>query len=396
MRPFIEQFLEYTSAAESPGSFFRWASYVCIAAVAKDNVWIDQFYHKVFPNIYVLLLAPSAVDRKSVPLGQISTLVRDVSGIKVIQGRTSIQGVLEDLTMSETDKHTGKLIKSGACLLCADEIAAFFVDDPALVKMLTDLYDSSKPVFDYNLKGTGKKKIPNPCVTMLAASNLTYLKDVYTASAIYGGLMGRTFFVKPDEFRPANSLFDVSVDPKLRETLLESLLAISKLKGKLEVTQEARTEYDRWYIPLHDSYKNRPDETGVVGRLHAGVLKIALILAIDKYDLKVCKCHIEEAIDKCMALLPNYEGFTISQGKSTLGEAGAILLEVIWNESNKAISRRSFLYRHWSRVDADTLDKLLITLEQAGLIKSILDNNEGPVYKMTQLCIDKFNAKLGG
>jgi len=390
---FVDRFIAYNTEAESPTSFWRWAGYACVGAVLRDNIYFEHGIKRTYPNIYVVLLADSAEHRKSVPLEQVSNLLHEIKNTKIIQGRTSIQAVITDLANSEMNPRTGEMIKGGSCILCAGELSAFFVDDPQSIRILTDLYDFKKE-YVMSLKGSGKSTVKNVCLSMLAASNETLLKEVYTNKAVYGGLLGRTFFIKPDEFRPGNSLLKVDMSRYDIKPLVSILRDISGMRGVVTITDDAVKLYDTWYLSLRKSYQNKKDRTGVLGRIHTGVLKISMIIAAAEFrSTEITKECVDKSIDECSKLLVNYEEYASSMGNSNVAQIGSILLAELWKSPNKTISRKELLLKYWVDFTAKDLDELISTLEQAGMIKTILDGNEC-TYKMTDKCQKVFSEQV--
>jgi len=395
MKNFTDQLIEFTKESETPTSFWRWGSYAMIAAVLRDNVFWNQMGEKICPNIYVLLNSDSATHRKGNPPKMADRLLSPLKATKIIRGRGSIQAILEDLANVINDS-TGKSIRGGSCLLVADELKSFFVDDAALIGIMTDVYEY-KEIFDYKLRGAGFK-VKGLCISMLAASNDEFLKGIFTGEAVYGGLLGRTFLVRPDEYRQGNSLLETEdeeaeriarYDPK---PLAASLLELSKLKGKVRFKMEAKVAYDGWYLPLRKSYERRPDKTGVLQRLHTGVLKIAVIKAIDRTrELIVEPQDIESAISECISLMPNYDGYSMSAGKSSESVAGSALMQELWMCGGK-ITRAAFLQKYWADVSAEVLDKVITTFQQAGYIEDGFDGINS-VIVMTKKCKEVFNRK---
>lgn len=388
---FITAYLKYTSELESPGSFFKWSSYACIAGALRDHVYLKIGPRYIYPNIYVLLLADSAVARKSVPLSICADLLKKIEATKIIRGRTSIQAIISDLASVSMDKESGKILKGGSCLLCAEELASFFVSDPFAMTILTDIYDF-RLLWENNLKATGKEKIQNLCVSMIAASNETHLKEIWGSGSVFGGLMGRTFFVKPNERRPGNSLLEdinTPVNGHYDDSKLLKILAeIVRMNGIFQVEPDAKRAYDSWYLKLYKKYESRPDKTGVMARIHTGVLKVAMILAVGHdMELVLRKKHIEESIDDCITLIPNYEVFTMSAGKATDAQVATLLLTELLDEKHKnRLSRRIFLRLHWTEVDEKILDMLVEKLVHSGILIEDIEGDTGTIhYSLTEL-----------
>lgn len=391
---FVSQFLAHTEVYESPSSFWKWAAFTAIAAVARDNVYRKLGDITLYPNIFTLLLADSAVHRKGAPVKLCEQLVAAVKNTKVISGRASIQAILDELGRGETDKQTGKILAGGSALFSAGELSAGIVNDPEAIKILTDIYDF-KSEYTSRLRGSGVFRIKNVCFTMMAASNEALLIDLYDAKATFGGLLGRTFLVKPQEFRPANSLFTVRNGEQSLVNLTQQLLSISRIKGEFDIPVESQNVYDDWYVPFRKSYENKPDRSGVIGRIHTGVLKVAMILTLNyTKSLVVQPEHILEAIDVCMQLMPNYNSFVMASGKSTIAEVASALIEDIWKEPTRFISKQNFLSRHIHQFDVELVDKCISTLSQAELlIEGMGANKNTIIYTLTPKCIETF--KLG-
>lgn len=385
---FVASYLNHTKIYESSTSFWKWSAYTAIAGVLRDNVFRKLGEVYIYPNIYVLLLAESAVHRKGNPVNLCEKLVTRVNNTKVISGRTSIQAVLDELSKGETDQKSGRILKKGgSALFSAPELSAAIVSDPEAIQILTDIYDF-KAEYTSRLR-SGSFRISNICFTMLAASNAELLKSVYDSGAIFGGLLGRTFLVRPNEFRDSKSLFKVEDHSEGHENLVKKLFQISLLRGEFEFTVEAIREYEAWYFPFRKSYQKRPDRSGVSGRIHTSILKLAMILAANysKGEAIVECIHMEEAIEEAMGLMPNYNQFVMSGGSSPIAEVGSLVLSDLFEAPDHLISRKEILRRHWQAFDSETLGKLIDTLGEAGFVQ-VEDSKEGVSYKMTQKCID--------
>ena len=388
MSDFVSEYLEHTKIYESSTSFWRWSSYVAIAAVLRDNCYrrLGEVY--IYPNIYVLLLAESATHRKGNPVNLCEKLVGSIKNTKIISGRTSIQAVLDELSRGETDAKTGKILKGGSALFSAPELSAGIVSDQEAVKILTDIYDF-KEKYESRLRGSGTFTIFNVCFSMMAASNLELLRSVYDSGAIFGGLLGRTFLVKPNEFRKSKSLFDVSDRTDSFDKLKDKLKEMSLLRGEFHFTQEAIKEFEAWYDPFRESYRSRPDKSGISGRIHIGIVKLSMILGVNYLkDLVVDKAQMEEAIEESMGLVPNYQTFIMGGGGSPIAEVGSIVLQDLAEAEENVLTRKEILRRHWQKFDTETLDKLVVTLEQAGFIRVAPGLNGQISYQMTQKAVD--------
>jgi hypothetical protein len=390
--------MKYTEDLESPTSFFYWSAITCVAGALRDNVFLPQKKSNLFPNLYTLLLADSGIDRKGTPLGVACDILNELHNTKIIRGRTSVQGILKVLGEQEMDRESGVSTSGGSCFLCAEELASFFVTDPQAIPLITDIYDYRRE-WTSNLKGEGKVTIKNLCVTMLAASNETHLREVYSNLAVYGGLLGRTLFVKSDGRRPPNAMFGDDLDllkyEEAKKELVCALKDISILRGPFEIQDEAKTEYVTWYKHLYKNYGNKTDKSGIIARIHTTVAKVAMILAVaNTRTLYIMKHHVEEAISQCIKLLPNYDIFVMASGKGTLAEAGSFMLNELLTQ--KSITKGQFLKKYWTEVDDELFENMAKTLEQAKLITYSIEGNK-QVFILTDEGKERLNGKrMGG
>lgn len=391
---YVSSLLEHTKTFESPTSFWKWSAYATIGAVLRNNVWKQDGDGKLYPNIYVLLLAGSG-ERKDRPVKTCESMIKKIANTRCISGRTSIQALVDEIGYAESSKD-GRVIEGGAAIFVAPELAAGIVSDPAAIDILTDIYDNKPEGYNIYLRGRSKTSLGSTTFTMLAASNEAMLKELFTIKSTQGGFLARTFVVKPNEQRPPNPLTDVIDMSTSKAKLVTHLQEIAKLKGCCILTIGAKLEYDDWYVGYRILCRNKPDPSGVMGRLQTGVFKVAMILAANDGKLEISKENIEEAIELCMGLLPNYNTFIMSTGKSELATAGALLIEAIKKGENgggNRRSRKSILREHWADIDAPMLDACVQTLDQAGFIKIEMSQDNGHIYSLTEKCLEVMDNK---
>jgi hypothetical protein len=392
---FIDAFIKHTSIYESPVSFWKWSAYATVAAILRDNCYLKQGDSFLFPNIYVLFLAESSGHRKGRPVELSETLVNKVNNTKVISGRSSVQAILDELARAETDKKTGKIMKTGSAIFYAPELAAGIVSDPEALKIITDIYDYKANPYKSRLRTGPCFNLERIVFSMLAASNEDMIKDFFNTTAIKGGMLARTFLITPNEFRPSNDLLDV--DPEERKSslncVLELLRKIGDLNGEFLFSSDAKDEYKSWYGPFRQSYSAKKESSGVVGRIHTSVIKLAMVLAANELDLSIRRRHVEDSISQCLSLLPNYSLFTMNNGKSEMSQLGGLIITDLAAARNSMLSRKELIRNRWQDgLDADTLDKLMVTLEQAGMIQQI-QSRDGLFVQLTSTCLGIIGGK---
>ncbi len=393
---FIDAYLNHTKDYESPTSFWLWSSYATIGAVLRDSVYKPYGDKKLFPNIYVLFLANSG-GRKDAPIGLARDLIEAIHITKVISGRASIQGILDELAKTETDRKSGKILKGGSAILLAPELSSSIVGDEAAVNILTDIYDGKKD-FKSVLRTAPSFKIDQIVFTALMGSNLDMLKSIYDTRATHGGLLARTMLVTPDEFRPPNSLWTTAEEEELKKSrvaeLILKLKEISLLNGEMTFPPETRAEFDKWYHPFRKIHQKKADKSGIAARIHTSITKMSMILAANDLTLEVRPKHMEQAVDRSLSLLPNYDTFMIGSGKAIQANAGAIIMVELLSCDGYSLSRRDIINRHWQDIgNTEDIDKILVTLESGGVIEIDSSKMNSVSYRLTKTYIEKMGRK---
>lgn len=390
-RTFIDRLLDYTKYAESPTSYFKWCGYAAIAAVLRDNVWIElpAINSKIYPNIYVILhSSQSSITRKSVPMKMALQLVRKINNTHIIAGRSSIQGTIDELSVATIAADKSQ-IKGASGILYSEELSAFFVDVESAVNLLTNLYDYHE-VWEDKLRGS-VTKLHNVCLTLLMATNEELIRDLFQVRAVKGGLLARSIIVSESRRRHKNSLMYANGEPGNPQPLFDHLLMLSKKHGAYTLTDEAKKEYDTWYNSLPDDISD--SETGFEGRIHTTILKIALLISASHGEDKVItQPHIEEAIEECTGIYDTYK--RLSAGvvqQMDMGLAQRQLISLLLSQKDFSVSYEKILFKLYMVMDKEMLDKIIATWEAGGVARMVWAGSGGRLT-LTQKTIDAFTA----
>ena len=345
----------------------------------------------LFPNLYILLLANSSLHRKNRPIEFSESYVHAIApNLKIISGRSSVEAILDELSRSETDENTGKVKKSSAAMFYAPELAAGIVSDSKGISTLTDIFDFKTNPYKHRLRTGPCFNLERLVFSMFSATNEDMIKSLFDASVIKGGFLARNMLVVPSESREPNALLRVDYEAlaKSKATTLSSLTEMCKMHGELEFPNDAVEEYEAWYKPFNKSYAKKKESSGIIGRIHTHVLKVAMILAANDFSQCVQKRHVEEAINECIALLPNYSIFTMSHGKSELSQLGGLVITELLEAQEHMRSRKELVRKFWMEgLDSETLDKLAVTLETAGMVQQIT-SKDGMFIGLTKTCLE--------
>lgn len=372
----LDDVLDATEESESPRQFFYWSALATVSAVLRRNVYIERYFYKMYPNVYIMLIAKSGM-KKGVPIALAKELSSRVKGTRIFAGRNSVQGIIAELAGGKTNPD-GSITKDACGFMLASEFSSFLVHDPQTLTILTDLYDSNyNAEWANNLKG-GKEKLSGLALTMLAASNPTHFQESVPKHAMNGGFVARTLLIYGDKRAHVNSLMYAPKKSMDLDTLAKPLLDVANLKGQMDFTSEARVEYDRWYRSYVDHIdKNTNDDTGTADRLPDNVLKVALLIAVAREQgLLITQDNIEEAIEHCASFRAGIRSVKHGTGRSDIAPLVRDFMDRVLHAKDYTVYRSQILQDMMGDLDHLTLDRIVQTLEEGNLIKIVIKNRK--------------------
>lgn len=364
--PWINEVLKATEESESPERYYYWSSLCVISAICSPNVYLDRFYYKLSPNIFVFLVGASGI-KKGMPIDFAYKIVREVDCTKTIKGRFTIQGLVKELGKSWTNQ-TGVLCPDSRAFIAVGEFASSLIYDPQGITTLTDLYDTHyNEDWKNTLSTVPLSKLVKPCLTFLAASNETNLESSLPLEAIEGGFIARISIIHESKRRTINSLMYKPKNDYDLSILSNYPKELAKLNGQFNMTDDAKKSYDLWYKSFVDA--EHEDKTGTSNRITDTILKVGMLIRLSKTpELLMTKDDIEESIDKCMSSLVGMKRIIISSGKGGLALQTKMVLTDLMKRYPNWMKRSNLLRNHNGDFDYIDLDRILENLDQSGAI----------------------------
>ena len=279
----IQSYLDYTEGQESPSKFHFFAALSVLAGVARRHIFLNRGYYILYPNIYVILVAGSAICRKSTACNIAMNFIFELELKHVFHGKITSEGLLEFMSQIKPHHVQGKPVVDTSPFIYSDELHVLFSGQTyteQLTKIFTDFYGGKKQ-WDYKTKNSGTASIRNASPTILAASTPIWLAKAFPPELIHAGLTGRSFFVY--ESRGKRIAHPEMPPKKLHQDLMHDLSHISNLTGEFRWTEDAHDAFRTWYETLdygsesdvlESYYARKPD--------HA--LKLAMLLSINESD----------------------------------------------------------------------------------------------------------------
>ncbi len=310
-------YLEYTQKQESPEKLHLWTGLSILSAALKRQVWMQRVKYKLYTNIYVLLVADSATQKKSTAMDIGINLIRDaVPDLYYISGSMTPEGLLKHMNrVKVVANENGKpLIQFDShVLIHADELAELFGFDRQRASrftiLLTKIY-GAQAEHTHTLATEGQLLLRNLYPTLLAGTDPRNLK-VLPEEAV-AGLLGRLIFVTTDEHREPiawdkSTQREMLADTLLYERLKTDLCSISQLSGEIVPTQEAKDYFEEWYVRHTKAVVEDPRIDAFRARCHDTALKIAVLLSLSQSNSMSLELqHVKKAIEYIEQQIPEF------------------------------------------------------------------------------------------
>lgn len=347
---------EYTRFAsgctDAPIEFHDFVGMSILSAAVAGNVYFKFGPSRIFPNVYIILLAPSSAYRKTTALRIGKELLFDACPKRILPNQFTPEKLTEIL--QETPQ--GILVFSEFISLL-DTMQREYMR--GLKSMLTDLYDN--PPFLIRKTKQSTIRMENPCLTIMAATTTDwFLSGLRNSEAdLYGGFLPRFLYI-PATSKPTDMAFPPEADQTVRNSLVLSLKSLSEIKGELRFNDDARRAYKRWYKQF-GAKANRaaPLLGGFHSRLQMYCLKLACLAELSKTkDLLVGE---ESMLEACRRVDWLWTQLGILSEEWAFGWFAQKKVKVLQAISRDGGISRSELCRY-SRLRKKQLEEILETL----------------------------------
>lgn len=359
-------YLDFTKDHESPEKIHLWTGFTILSAALRRQIYMDRGFYKLYPNLFVLIVAESAKLRKSVAMDiGISLLKTAVPDVFIMQGRMTPEGLVKNLNRATviTVSRATKIRQDSHVLIHADELATLFGYDRAsasrMAVLLTELY-ASKDYYPHTTSKEGVVDIYNSYPTLLSATDPHNLK-VLPEDAV-AGLIGRLVIITAARRRKPVAWPEPSEESKLiREKLIEDLKQISSLHGVIVPTPDARKFFTNWYEKQSEVSLGDPRSDAFHERCHDTALKLAMLISLSRNDSLIVDVeHMAGGVAIIEKQLPEISRILSWAGSTTHSQYRARFIDLL--RRNKGVNTRKVMIRAMgiSIVDFDAIESALL------------------------------------
>jgi len=368
----LDAYLIYTAESESPKAFHLWVGASVIGGALERQTYFDMGYFTLYPNLYIILVAPPGRCKKSTAMRIGRKQLGSVPGIKFTTDSISRERLIQDLSQAFKDGQS-------AMTAYSSEFATLLTTSGMdMVVFLTDIYDCPSE-WAHKTKSGGTNTIKSPFLNLIGGTTPDWMARAMPLDTVGIGLTSRIIFVYEDTPRIKPPFPKLSPAQKeLEKLLIEDLVKISMISGEYTFSDEAKDWYEKWYVTRdEDKTLSDPRLSGYSERKPQHLIKLAMIMQASQDDNTEISLdtllQTVEMLSSAESKMPKVFAFV---GKNPLNADIEAALSVILHQPEGA-SRSELLNMFRHSVRKDELMEVLDTLVDG---KNIILKGDGRYY----------------
>jgi len=363
---------EYVEDTEAPRDFWLWGGIFTISAALQRRVWLPYGLEPIYPNLYIMLVAPPGKCRKAGPLTLAKKMLKK-TGIPVSKDSFSKRALTQEMAELYKTEHftyNGKMYSQTPMAIISKEMSSLLAVDPiGIVKLLTDLYDCHDE-WDYGTSGKGEDILRNVATCAFIATTPTSLATDLPSEAIGQGFTSRIEIVTGyDTYK------DVPIPSQPNKTLYEKLLSdlstIAMITGEFAWTEEAQEYFIKWYKTLKGRIGEIKDERlhSFLSRIHVAAIKVSMTIHIAYSDELVIELSdLKGAIELVESVLATASDALGGHGRSLTSVDVELIMRQI--QHRKSVSFEELLSINYRNTNKHELETVLETICAMGVVES--------------------------
>jgi hypothetical protein len=356
----IAEYVRWTRQTEPPTAFHFFVAATVIGSALGRSISFDKGAYKVFPNLCVMIIAPTGRCRKTSACNLGTRLLAKVGGT-----------VLADKTTPEAFVDALKTQVNATGLIYAPELAVFLGKQKyqeGMVPLLTALFDCPDEWVSKTI-GRGDTSLTNVALSALLCSTADWLKTSIPADSFGGGFMSRFLFVIQNS-TPRSFPLPPPLDPEIRKILIAKLSKIKAKRGMFTLTPHGDAWYRNWY-DTRAALAGDKRFAGYFERKPDHMLRVAMIMKIaamtDEKDLVLNDKDLMYA-ERILGWLEAYLPGTFDQlTSSATGEDHARILRDL-RSAGGTIEHSALLRSNSSHMNAEQFKRAMATLRDSKLV----------------------------
>jgi hypothetical protein len=356
-------------------------------AVGSQLFWYGGGHREQWPNLYLLMLAPSGIMRKSTSVDlPTDALVRARPGV-ILDREFSPEQFIRNLADQPTS-----VLKEAEFGSLLERMKSSYMQ--GMKQRLTDLYDCQQ-AYERALRGADGRgeriKIVRPSLTIVAASTMDWLVESLTETDMRSGFMPRFLFISPKEKEPEPAGgYWADSDTSMVTHLVKALSKMAHMNRTEVSFRRVRRRVVEWTTDAAAVAQTGEADSNLLGlysRLGHHLAKLCALITVSDAGIEPTYEVSEDAAERAIALLE-----WILESTARVFEERVIFskFERLAQEALRRIGGgidRSKLLKDM-RCPAQDLNRLLQTLTERGQITEEAITTAGRPRKIITRVLD--------
>jgi len=376
MPNWIEGFMQATDHLPSPPLFRKWAGISTIAGALERKVWVRSLNMDLFPNLYIILVAPPGVG-KTVVSRVTEGMWRSITGLHVAPKSLTKPSLIDSLSEAKRSKTLingakSSFLEFNSLLVHAGELGVLIPQyDPDFMNILTDIYDGN--VYEERRRGNNLHIIiKKPQLNILGATTPSYLNQTLPEGAWDQGFLSRTFLIFSGETELVDLFGDDIAEDEHYSNLRSDLRAINDMIGVFSFDSVARAAISEWHL---SGGQPRPDHPKLVHyntRRSAHLLKLCMVASAARSSERLITA--EDYLTalgwllEAESIMPDIFKALTSGGDGKVIEEAYHYLYKVYMASNQPVAEHRLVGFLAEKVPAYNIVKIIETMEKSGQI----------------------------
>lgn len=377
-----DTFLPLTRGIRTPPAFCLWGAISLVAGAVERRVWVRNSYGNIYPNMYIVLVAPPGVGKFVIETvkdlwSATNELGTKVPAFSVASDSVSYASLVDELAEAKKSRVTSDGVFTYNSLLVAAEEFQVLLPSfiPELIGKFNSLYNNKSSYRETRRTGNVREVIiDRPTLNMLCGAQPSYFSSTFPEEAWSTGFARRIIMVYATD-TPRLSLFhDFEIAETETQKVLKWLSRASECYGLLRWEPAAAKKIDDWFMsgeapaPTHSKLEHYSRSRAVF------IHKLAMIssLSRDLRDMVIREGDIARAMDwlfEAERSMPDV--FRAMVGKSDIQviEELHLHLSAEWVRNKQKPIGTDYIMRFLiSRVPSDKAKNILWAAEQSNVI----------------------------
>lgn len=276
---FLDEYTKYAATiTDAPLDFHRYVAYTVVSTVVNTGVWFPFGRKRIYPNLWIILLAPSGLSRKSTSSDIGREILLQYKRNLVLPNEFSQEKICSVLAQNSQGTFFFSEFLSFMGLLQRDYMAgtkAFF----------TEMYDCP---FEYQRQTVKETMIiRNPFINILSCTTIDWFLDTVKEGDIAGGFLAR-FIMVPGGKKARIIDIPPQVDDRETSRITTLLYEFVERRGQLVYDAKAREEYRAWYAKFEAVFPQTDKRIqSFLIRLPVYLIKFSMLEAICAHEKEI-------------------------------------------------------------------------------------------------------------